>query len=99
MGNDIHGNTRVPDLSQDICDLFHVLIIKAAGRFIKKKIERLEAIAEAIATRCFWPPERDMGCLSLKASKSNRFKDFLCPLLVFFLHTNQHFIKNRLGKS
>ena len=33
--------------------------------------DRHFAITEAIATRCFWPPERDIGCLPLKPIKSN----------------------------
>ena len=36
MGNDIQGNACIPDLFQDIGNLFHVFVIKTAGRFVKK---------------------------------------------------------------
>ena len=36
MGNDIQGNACIPDLFQNIGNLFHVFVIKTAGRFVKK---------------------------------------------------------------
>ena len=36
MGNDIQGNAYIPDLFQDIGNLFHMFVIKTAGRFVKK---------------------------------------------------------------
>ena len=68
---DVSGRHKFTDSTCNSDVNLQLALLTQENVFLKDKIERLEAIAEAIATRCFWPPERDMGCLSLKPIKSN----------------------------
>lgn len=65
MGDHKNGSAAPRFAFQFFCDQAHILPVKAAGGLIEYQYPAAGKMAQAMARRCFCPPDRADGCASL----------------------------------